>query len=1037
MLARQLCMLASAALLCGTAIARDPRPGDPDYVDITPPPRAMLQTSAHFGSSPFDPPEQNDSTYVVDTGSGLDTGCTFRGGGPLTFEVLVDRAFEDDIEKLKSEGRISDKAVLRMPAFDIDFNGGGGSFAPERDRVFFNGNLVPEEFLTGEDGIWKLNTFQVPIEWVKFREAGAGIADPGRNVVRIDIDTANIEEVWCTAIDWAALSFRAARPVVLVHGILSDNTAWAPVWVPRLNEDGISVSQDINPNMGNLDSIQNNAAKIEAAVEEAKDRWGVDKVNLVAHSKGGLDSRHYVESSDSVETLVQLATPNGGSPLADFAQGVVLGGLGLGGSIVINALAGPAGIQLTTGYMTLYNRNHGNNPEVAYEAIAGDYDPQCFFCLDAALGALVGRGDTIVPVASVHTLPYTRNLFFLSAGANRDATHTQIEKSFDVYDTFSSSVTALPQQLTAHAPGASVRTQTGIGTITAGQLQFRPVLVDESPAMISMFYPEGELGLVLVSPSGRRIDTVVADAEAGIDFDAGEILGGKQSAYMIQNAEPGTWTAEISAISGTNIDYAINAWMQDAHLTIDGGFGRQSIALGEDMVLQATLREQGVPVLGAFAYAMVSAPAGNLTSVALRDDGTNGDETASDGVYSATHAAVSQPGMHRVLFIAEGTNAGGDAFSRETFNLATVSDGQANVVAFRDAGVDTNGNGFFDELVIDVDVRADFDGQYHALAVLTDSAGNTHQTSVRQTLAAGENTIRLGFDGRDIYRNRTDGPYTLSTLRLVQERDMDLLPTADLQDAYATTAYDFAAFEHERIQLVGTGTAMGVDTNGNGLFDLLDIAVDVELEQSGFYQWSAQLADSTGTRLGFFSGSAFLQAGTEMFVFRFPGEPIGLNGEDGPYYVTDLLAFSGSASLVAEQVFKAEPFLSSQFEGYSRDTTPPVLVLTADPSQMWPPNHRMVPVEVKVDVRDDQDPQPTVKLISVASNEADNGLGDGDTGEDIQDASIGTDDRKLALRAERSGTGTGRIYTLTYEARDAAGNTSTASVTVTVPLARH
>ena len=76
-------------------------------------------------------------------------------------------------------------------------------------------------------------------------------------------------------------------------------------------------------------------------------------------------------------------------------------------------------------------------------------------------------------------------------------------------------------------------------------------------------------------------------------------------------------------------------------------------------------------------------------------------------------------------------------------------------------------------------------------------------------------------------------------------------------------------------------------------------------------------------------------------------------------------------------------------------------------------------------------------LLSVTSNEADDGLGDGDTAGDIQDATIGTDDRDVSLRAERSGTGTGRVYTLTYQARDAAGNTSTAAVQVSVPTSRN
>jgi hypothetical protein len=39
----------------------------------------------------------------------------------------------------------------------------------------------------------------------------------------------------------------------------------------------------------------------------------------------------------------------------------------------------------------------------------------------------------------------------------------------------------------------------------------------------------------------------------------------------------------------------------------------------------------------------------------------------------------------------------------------------------------------------------------------------------------------------------------------------------------------------------------------------------------------------------------------------------------------------------------------------------------------------------------------------------------------------------LTLRAECSNRGTGRVYTITVESRDAAGNASTRTVTVTVP----
>jgi hypothetical protein len=97
---------------------------------------------------------------------------------------------------------------------------------------------------------------------------------------------------------------------------------------------------------------------------------------------------------------------------------------------------------------------------------------------------------------------------------------------------------------------------------------------------------------------------------------------------------------------------------------------------------------------------------------------------------------------------------------------------------------------------------------------------------------------------------------------------------------------------------------------------------------------------------------------------------------------------------------------------------------------LWPPDHRYVTVVPAIAVSDNVDPNPTVTLVSVVSNEPDNGLGDGDTPIDIVFNSDGTID----LRAERAGTGEGRIYTITYRATDACGNSTEATATVTVPF---
>jgi len=111
------------------------------------------------------------------------------------------------------------------------------------------------------------------------------------------------------------------------------------------------------------------------------------------------------------------------------------------------------------------------------------------------------------------------------------------------------------------------------------------------------------------------------------------------------------------------------------------------------------------------------------------------------------------------------------------------------------------------------------------------------------------------------------------------------------------------------------------------------------------------------------------------------------------------------------------------------DTTPPEINATAMPSTIWPPNHKYVEVHVNVSVYDVCDPSPTLTFVSITSNEPENAKGDGNTTNDI----VVVNDFTFNLRAERSGTGAGRIYTITYKATDISGNTAMVSVTVAVP----
>lgn len=122
---------------------------------------------------------------------------------------------------------------------------------------------------------------------------------------------------------------------------------------------------------------------------------------------------------------------------------------------------------------------------------------------------------------------------------------------------------------------------------------------------------------------------------------------------------------------------------------------------------------------------------------------------------------------------------------------------------------------------------------------------------------------------------------------------------------------------------------------------------------------------------------------------------------------------------------------SCTFDVTVNDTEgPPVGPVTASPNTLWTPNHTMRNVNLSYTVgMDNCGGAVTCIVSSVTSNEPINGTGDGDTAPDWEIVSP----TRVRLRAERAGTGTGRVYTITVRCTDARGNHTFRSTTVSVP----
>lgn len=107
-------------------------------------------------------------------------------------------------------------------------------------------------------------------------------------------------------------------PVLLIHGYHSGPEVWTH-WVNQLHRDGFDAEAVYFENDDDCGSSEAHASELDEIIEQFKVMTNSDKINIVAHSKGGLDARWYLANdlfNDDVEKLIMIGTPNHGSPLA-------------------------------------------------------------------------------------------------------------------------------------------------------------------------------------------------------------------------------------------------------------------------------------------------------------------------------------------------------------------------------------------------------------------------------------------------------------------------------------------------------------------------------------------------------------------------------------------------------------------------------------------------------------------------------------------------------------------------------------------------
>lgn len=110
-------------------------------------------------------------------------------------------------------------------------------------------------------------------------------------------------------------------PVLLVHGVFFRDSKFFNYWgrIPKeLETNGATIFYGNQPSAA---SVPESAAYIRDRVKEIIASTGAEKVNIIAHSKGGLDCRYAVARlgiEDCVASLTTVNTPHKGCLFADY-----------------------------------------------------------------------------------------------------------------------------------------------------------------------------------------------------------------------------------------------------------------------------------------------------------------------------------------------------------------------------------------------------------------------------------------------------------------------------------------------------------------------------------------------------------------------------------------------------------------------------------------------------------------------------------------------------------------------------------------------
>jgi len=598
-------------------------------------------------------------------------------------------------------------------------------------------------------------------------------------------------------------------------------------------------------------------------------------VILVGHSMGGLIARRWASvpqlwGSRGIKPvgIVQLGTPNGGSPLASVAWGlpVLWDQLNMStlqlwndGPVIRHfneTVSNPEGLPiLKMGGDFFFARS---STEVAVDgSSAKRFWNSVFWTVflgSANDGAVSVRSlnDGPAPYRSTELYPvmhssneqlntFTSQGFIIPTRGTAEETHILTDLRSFCDDLASCNVRAVPSAsrilsgvtpLAVSSAALEAATDRGsaftsivsrsltLSSIATSAVQFS---VEGTSAMAEVLCADATLRTAVRSDSGP-VSFERRATSSGVSLLFPTVPGGR---YMVE-LRSGTSSAPAAL---TVLDSGATALVVDAQ---SSGVG------GGDALVTARLERGSSNLLGSFAASIEGG-----TSLWMSDSGVGADATASDGVYSA-FVRLPASGMASYVSV-DATSTAGVTVQRTGFGLIEIVEPRATITSTPAISKGLVPSGKVGQVFVDVPVSASQNCTVQVAANLEAGGAVVAQATTQRTMtSASSSSIRINFDTQDLEGLSTGTNQISSTVKLFDSTDGGLsLLDSDAAPAISLFRSDLALASCTIDPMNGPASGTPVVLTGAAACTSETIAgIDISLDAGG--EWLAVPEPSSG-----------------------------------------------------------------------------------------------------------------------------------------------------------------------------------------------